>query len=52
MITGEFKCSDSTICSVTSGGADADSAINGTLVTALNPPMLLNAVLKSEPLQF
>lgn len=32
------------------GGADAESAINGTVVKALRPPMLLNDVLKSAPL--
>ncbi len=33
-----------------SGGAEADKAIKGALVSALRPPMLLKDVLKSEPL--
>ena len=33
-----------------SGGADAESAMNGASVNALKPPMLLNAVLNSGPL--
>lgn len=35
---------------VTTGGAEADNAMNGTLTNARRPPSFLNAVLKSEPL--
>ena len=50
MVTGDLRCSDSAIALATSGGADADKAINGTLVNALKPPMLEKEVLNSEPL--
>ncbi len=41
---------DDSILFVTKGGADAEHVINGTLATALKPPIFLNAFLKSEPL--
>ena len=34
----------------TGGGAEGERAIKGALVSALKPPILLNAVLKSDPL--
>lgn len=51
MTTGDFKCKDSSISLATEGGADADSAINGTPAKALKPPICLKDVLKSEPLK-
>lgn len=51
MCTGDFRSKDSSISLATEGGADADSAINGTLANALKPPSLLKDVLKSEPLK-
>ena len=50
MWTGDFRCKEFSIDFNTEGGADADRAINGALVNALKPPMLLNEILKSEPL--
>ena len=50
MCTGLFRTNDFSIASATGGGAEADSAIKGTPAKALNPPIFLNEVLKSEPL--
>lgn len=34
------------------GGAEAERAIKGAVVSALRPPMLLKEVLKLEPLKY
>lgn len=47
---GECRLSDSMTSLATDGGAEAESAMKGTSAKALNPPMLLNDVLKSAPL--
>ena len=55
MVTGDFRWRDSSISLATSGGADADNAMKGALVSALKPPMVRNDVLTiqecSEPHQ-
>lgn len=51
MRTGDCKCRDSIMDFSTVGGAEADNAMNGASVKALRPPILLKAVLKSDPLQ-
>lgn len=51
MVTGDFRWRDSSISLATSGGADADNAMKGALVSALKPPMVRNDVLKLEPLE-
>lgn len=50
IFTGAFKCRDPSIANAIDGGAEADNAINGALVSALRPPIRSNEVLKSEPL--
>jgi hypothetical protein len=47
--TGALRCRDSSIAVPIEGGAEADRAINGTLATALKPPMLLKAPRNSGP---
>ena len=47
---GYSRYSDCLMALAISGGAEADSAINCELINALRPLILLNAVLKSEPL--
>ena len=49
-ITGDDKYKAEIISVCTEGGADAVSAINGTSTSARNPPISLNALLKSVPL--
>jgi hypothetical protein len=50
-ITGVVIWRDWVISTSTLLEAEAVTAINGTLVKALNAPILVNAVLKSWPLQ-
>ena len=50
-ITGLAIWRGSVISTWTLLGAEAVNAINGTLVKALKAPILVNAVLKSWPLQ-
>ena len=50
MSKGLFRCKESVIALIMEGGADALKAIKGTSVNALKPPILLNAVRKSDPL--
>ena len=48
---GTFKCKVSFMAFAIASGADADRAMKGALVSALNPPRQLKAFLKSEPLR-
>ena len=48
--TGLSMCRDSTIAEYVESDAVAVSAINGTLATALNAPILLNCGRNSRPL--
>lgn len=50
MITGDFRSWDSITSVSASRGAEADSAMNGALVRARIPPIILKDFLKSCPL--
>ena len=49
-ISGDLRSRDSMISASISGGAEADNAMNGADISALNPPIILNDFLKSCPL--
>ena len=40
-LRGDFKCKDSVLAFIVCGGAEAERAIKGALVSALRPPIFL-----------